>query len=105
MRPNAACARSDAEVTVASSGDRSGAAVQVEEIELGEDGGEPGTSRVAVVLTLSKPDRLNAIDWEMLGELDAAIEELSHQVDLCCVLLTVESNTKTAFDGSDALAS
>jgi enoyl-CoA hydratase/carnithine racemase len=75
-------------VTVTSSGDRSAAAIQVEEIELGEDGREPGTSRVAVVLTLSKPDRLNAIDWGMLRELDAAIEELSHQVDLCCVLLT-----------------
>jgi len=60
----------------------------VEEIELGVEGGEPGTSRIAVVLTLSRPDRLNAIDWEMLRELDAVIEDLSHRSDLCCALLT-----------------
>jgi enoyl-CoA hydratase len=41
-----------------------------------------------VVLTLSRPDRLNAIDWEMLRQLDATIDDLSHQSDVCCVLLT-----------------
>jgi enoyl-CoA hydratase len=62
--------------------------VQVEEIQLGDTGGEAGTSRAAVVLTLSRPDRLNAIDWEMVRQLDATIDDLSHQRDLCCVLLT-----------------
>jgi enoyl-CoA hydratase/carnithine racemase len=75
-------------VTVTRSGERTEPAVLVEEIELGPVGGEPGTSRVAAVLTLSRPERLNAIDWEMLRELDATIDELSHQSDLCCVLLT-----------------
>ena len=70
------------------SGERGEPAVQVEEIQLGDEGGEPGTSRVAVVLTLSRPDRLNAIDWEMVRELDVAIDDLSHQSDLCCVLFT-----------------
>jgi enoyl-CoA hydratase/carnithine racemase len=60
----------------------------VEEIELGVDGGEAGTSRIAVVLTLSRPDRLNAIDWEMLRQLDAVIASLSERGDLCCVLVT-----------------
>jgi enoyl-CoA hydratase len=40
------------------------------------------------VVTLSRPDRLNAIDWEMLRELDAVIEDLAQRSDLCCVLLT-----------------
>jgi enoyl-CoA hydratase len=75
-------------VTVTRSGEQREPAVQVEEIELGVEGGEPGTSRIAVVLTLSRPDRLNAIDWEMLRELDAVIEDLSHRSDLCCALLT-----------------
>jgi enoyl-CoA hydratase/carnithine racemase len=76
------------EVTVTSSGERSGPAVLVEEIELGVDGGEPGTSRITVVLTLSRPDRLNAIDWEMLRQLDAVIDGLAQRSELCCVLVT-----------------
>jgi enoyl-CoA hydratase len=75
-------------VNVTRSGERSEPAVQVEEIELGAEGGEPGTSRVAVVLTLSRPDRLNAIDWEMLRELDTTIDQLARQSALSCVLLT-----------------
>ena len=70
------------------SGERSDPAVLVEEIELGVDGGEPGTSRVTAVVTLSRPDRLNAIDWEMLRQLDAVIAGLSQRSDLCCVLVT-----------------
>jgi enoyl-CoA hydratase/carnithine racemase len=62
--------------------------VLVAETELGEAGGEEGTSRVSVEITLSRPDRLNAIDWEMLRELDTVLDDLSHQSDLCCVLLT-----------------
>jgi enoyl-CoA hydratase len=78
----------DAEVAETMSGERTEPAVQVEEIQLGAAGGEAGTSRAAVVLTLSRPDRLNAIDWEMLRQLDATIDDLFHQSDLCCVLLT-----------------
>ena len=63
-------------------------ALAIEEFELGPEGGEAGTSRVAVVVTLSRPARLNAIDWDMLRELDAAISELSRLPGLCCVLLT-----------------
>jgi enoyl-CoA hydratase/carnithine racemase len=39
--------------------------------------GEEGTSRVSVEITLSRPDRLNAIDWEMLGQLDAVLDDLA----------------------------
>jgi enoyl-CoA hydratase/carnithine racemase len=86
--PETARDTTDAEVTVTKSGERGEPAVLVEEIQLGPVDGEAGTSRVAVVLTLSRPERLNAIDWEMLRELDAAVDALCHQSDLCCVLLT-----------------
>jgi enoyl-CoA hydratase/carnithine racemase len=75
-------------VTVTRSGERGEPAIEIEETELGVEGGEPGTSRVAVVLTLSRPDRLNAIDWEMLRELDAVLEGFAQRSDLCCLLLT-----------------
>jgi enoyl-CoA hydratase/carnithine racemase len=80
--------RTDAEVTVTRSGEGSEPAVLVEEMELGVDVGEAGTSRVAVVLTLSRPERLNAIDWEMLRQLDTVIEGLAQRSDLCCLLVT-----------------
>jgi enoyl-CoA hydratase len=63
-------------------------AILVEETELGPVGGEVGTSRVVAVVTLSRPDRLNAIDWEMLRELDTVLDGLAARPDLCCVLLT-----------------
>ena len=63
-------------------------AVVLAEFELAPVGGEPGTSRVAVVITLSRPDCLNAIDWEMLRQLDSTIDALSDREDLCCVLVT-----------------
>ena len=62
--------------------------VLVAETELGEVGGEEGTSRVSVEITLSRPDRLNAIDWEMLRELDAVFDRLAGRNDLCCISLT-----------------
>ena len=43
---------------------------------------------MAVVITLSRPDCLNAIDWEMLRQLDSTIDALSDREDLCCVLVT-----------------
>jgi enoyl-CoA hydratase len=63
-------------------------AVVPAEFELAPAGGEPGTSRVAVVITLSRPDRLNAIDWEMLRQLDSTIDALGEREDLSCVLVT-----------------
>ena len=54
-------------------------AVVLADFELGQEDGEQGTSRVAVVITLSRPDRLNAIDWEMLRELDAVLDGLAHR--------------------------
>jgi enoyl-CoA hydratase/carnithine racemase len=63
-------------------------AIVVEETELGPGGGEAGISRVVAVVTLSRPDRLNAIDWEMLRELDTVLGDLAARPDLCCVLLT-----------------
>jgi enoyl-CoA hydratase/carnithine racemase len=63
-------------------------AILVEETELGPGGGEGGTSRVVAVVTLSRPDRLNAIDWVMLRELETVLDDLSARPDLCCVLLT-----------------
>jgi enoyl-CoA hydratase/carnithine racemase len=63
-------------------------AVLVEETELGPGDGAEGTSRVVVQLTLSRPDRLNAIDWDMLRQLDSVLDALAARSDLCCVLLT-----------------
>jgi enoyl-CoA hydratase/carnithine racemase len=71
--------------------DRAGSsdpAVLVEETELGPAGGEAGTSRVVAVVTLSRPDRLNAIDWEMLRELETVFDTLAARPGLCCILLT-----------------
>jgi enoyl-CoA hydratase len=62
--------------------------VLVEEFHLGPEDGGAGDSAVAVLVTLSRPDSLNAIDWEMLQQLDSVIEELGRRDDLCCVLLT-----------------
>jgi enoyl-CoA hydratase len=62
--------------------------VLVEMTELGEAAGDPGTSRLVATVTLSRPDQLNAMDWEMLRELDAVIDRLAAQDDLCCALLT-----------------
>ena len=46
------------------------------------------TSAVAVLVTLSRPDSLNAIDWEMLRQLHSIIEGVGRRDDVCCVLLT-----------------
>jgi enoyl-CoA hydratase/carnithine racemase len=63
-------------------------AVLVDATELGPSDGEEGTSRVVALVTLSRPDRLNAIDWDMVRELDSALDALAARPDLCCVLLT-----------------
>jgi enoyl-CoA hydratase/carnithine racemase len=63
-------------------------AVVVEEFELGEAEGDAGTSRVVSLVTLSRPDSLNAIDWDMVRQLDAVLDGLGAREGLCCVLLT-----------------
>jgi enoyl-CoA hydratase/carnithine racemase len=64
-----------------------GSAVVVEEFELGSTDGV-GSSRVVSLVTLSRPDSLNAIDWDMVRELDAVLDGLAAREGLCCVLLT-----------------
>ncbi|MCU1380678.1 MAG: enoyl-CoA hydratase/isomerase family protein [Acidimicrobiales bacterium] len=43
---------------------------------------------VAAVLRLDRPDSLNAIDWEMLRALDAALDEVEADADVRAVLVT-----------------
>jgi len=40
------------------------------------------------VLTLNRPDKLNALNAELLGELDAALTELSRDTTVACAILT-----------------
>lgn len=40
------------------------------------------------VLTLNRPDKLNALNAELLGELDAALAELSRDTSIGCAILT-----------------
>jgi enoyl-CoA hydratase/carnithine racemase len=40
------------------------------------------------VLTLNRPDKLNALNAELLGELDAALGELSRDASIACAILT-----------------
>ena len=40
------------------------------------------------VLTLNRPDKLNALNAELLGELDAALAELSRDASIACAILT-----------------
>ncbi len=73
-----------------------GPAVAVDEIELTPQSEGGGTARLVSVITLSRPDRLNAIDWEMLRELDAVLDGLAQRQGLCCVLLTGEGRAFSA---------
>src|SRR4051794_7534304 len=41
-----------------------------------------------VGLTLNRPDKLNALSAELLGELDAALLELSRDATVACAILT-----------------
>lgn len=51
--------------------------------------GEADAGRWAALVTLDRPDSLNAIDWHMLGALDALIDdELTGAEGCCCVLVT-----------------
>jgi len=40
------------------------------------------------VLTLNRPDKLNALNAELVGELDAAFAELSRDTSLACAIVT-----------------
>lgn len=62
--------------------------VLVEEFPLGPEGRGTDDSAVAVLVTLSRGDSLNAIDWEMLRQLDSIIAGLDRRDDVCCMLLT-----------------
>jgi enoyl-CoA hydratase len=41
-----------------------------------------------VLLTLNRPDKLNALNAELLGELDAALAELARDTTIACAILT-----------------
>jgi enoyl-CoA hydratase len=41
-----------------------------------------------VLLTLNRPEKLNALNAELLGELDAALAELSRDSSIACAILT-----------------
>jgi enoyl-CoA hydratase len=51
-------------------------------IEVGDAG------RWAALVTLDRPDALNAIDWPMLDALDAALDEVAAAPGCCSVLVT-----------------
>lgn len=42
----------------------------------------------ATVLRLNRPDKYNAIDWEMVRALDAAIDDIDADAETRCVLIT-----------------
>ncbi len=41
-----------------------------------------------VILTLNRPDKLNALNAELLGELDAALSELTRDTSVACAIMT-----------------
>ena len=61
--------------------------VRVDDHLVGEEGRGAG-KRFAALVTLDRPERLNAIDWEMLRALDTVVEALIERDDLCGVLVT-----------------
>ena len=56
--------------------------IEVEMIDLGHG------SRRAAVLWLSRPDSLNALSWQLIGELGEALRQLDADDDVCAVLIT-----------------
>ena len=61
--------------------------VRVDDHLVGEEGHGAG-KRVAALVTLDRPERLNAIDWDMLRALETVVEGLIERDDLCAVLVT-----------------
>lgn len=53
-----------------------------------------------VVLTLNRPDKLNALNAELLGELDATLEEIARDKTIGCAILT-GSGEKAFAAGAD----
>lgn len=58
------------------------ASILVERHALGDSGG------CAALLTLNRPEQLNAIDWEMLEQLDAVLDGLEADAGVRTVLIT-----------------
>jgi enoyl-CoA hydratase/carnithine racemase len=56
---------------------------------------DDGTSRAAVI-RLNRPEKLNAIDWEMLRALDAALDGIAADSATRCVLVTGEGRAFSA---------
>ena len=54
----------------------------VEHVKLGRG------KAVAAVLRLDRPESLNAIDWDMLRAVDAALDDVAANPDVRCVLVT-----------------
>src|SRR5690606_7827533 len=47
-----------------------------------------GNGRVAAIVTLNRPEQLNAIDWDMIHELDACIDGIAGDDRVATVLIT-----------------
>ncbi len=65
----------------------SGPAILLSDHPVGEEGVGGGV-RSAVLLTLNRPDQLNALDWTTLKELDATLDQVAARRDACCLLVT-----------------
>jgi len=63
--------------------------VHVEDVAVGDD-------RVAALVTLARPDRLNAIDWDMLRALDGILDRLAARPEVGTVLVTGEGRAFSA---------
>lgn len=59
----------------------------VEEHRVGDPHKGAG-ERVAVLVTLNRPDALNAIDWQMVRALDDVVEGVERRSDVCTLLVT-----------------
>jgi enoyl-CoA hydratase/carnithine racemase len=55
-----------------------------------------GTTGQAAVLRLNRPDKLNAIDWDMLRALDAALDRIAADGTTRCVLVIGEGRAFSA---------
>jgi len=57
---------------------------------VGDDGAH------ATILRLDRPEKLNAIDWDMIRALDAALDAIEADPDVRCVLVTGEGRAFSA---------
>ncbi|HEX4579905.1 MAG TPA: enoyl-CoA hydratase/isomerase family protein [Candidatus Dormibacteraeota bacterium] len=63
-------------------GSAAGASIVMERHDL------PGDGNSAVVITLNRPEQLNALDWEMLRLLDSTLDDVERDVSVRTVLVT-----------------